>query len=369
MRRIVYLDYASLIPPRVDAIEAMRAAATNSWGNPRSMHVVGGRAEQAYELARQQVAEFLETPPQSVVFTTSGRSALALAVRCALRKIGPESLIVSSRQEHPALQVLLEKAEREGHRVDWLDLPEGVPSPSDTEKLGQAKLVALSACSHELGTSLVDALRALPASTIRVIDAVQLAPWVSLAELDDSRTYYAISGAKLAAPMGVGAARVPAPDVYEARDAGAPLEDESIPWIGAIALGAACAARREVRSAALVSARQRGDELINLLHRQFPGVHVNGQLAARLGPIVNVSIPGVVGKSLVAALALEGVCISHTAACHASRSDFAPVVRAAYPHTPERAVTATRWSLGEDVEADELAHAMNVLARITREST
>ena len=73
---------------------------------------------------------------------------------------------------------------------------------------------------------------------------------------------------------------VPSHVFYEARKAGAPLESERAPWLMAVGLGA------------------------------------------------------------VAALSLEGVCISHTAACQARRSEASPVVRAAYPEAPERAVGA-----------------------------
>lgn len=72
---------------------------------------------------------------------------------------------------------------------------------------------------------------------MRVIEAVQLAPWASLGPLNDERTFYVVSGAKLGAPMGIGAVRVPSHPFYEARKAGAPLESEGAPWLMAVGLG------------------------------------------------------------------------------------------------------------------------------------
>ena len=101
--------------------------------------------------------------------------------------------------------------------------------------------------------------RARP-DAVRVVDAVQLAPWASLAALNDERTLYVVSGAKLGAPMGIGAVRVPSQVFYEARKAGAPLESESAPWLMAVGLGAACAAREARRGEHLASARARAEE-------------------------------------------------------------------------------------------------------------
>ena len=364
MQRTIYFDYASLVPPVPEAIEAMRHAAETMWGQPGALHSIGGRALYALDTARRQVADYLGTTPQEVVFTSSGREALAVGFTEALARLPADATIASSRLEHPALQQLVEGAAASGYTVHWLTLPGGAPTEADRDAIRSASLVALSTCNHELGTSLLSALGEAAPTALRVIDAVQSAPWISLAVLNDERTFYALSGAKLGATMGIGALRVPSRIFYEARNAGRHLERESPPWLAAIGLGAACAAREGRRDELLATACARADELLAALRTIAPALLVNGALDTRLGPVLNLSFPGQYGKSLVAALSLYGICISHTAACQARRSEYSPVVRAAYASEPERAVGATRWSVSERVTSEDIACAVSALKKI-----
>ena len=79
-------------------------------------------------------------------------------------------------------------------------------------------MLASAATAHELTVgcgveSLLrdghDGLARLRAATtgLRVVDAVQAAPWVSLEELNDDRTFYVLSGPQLGAPLGIGVLR------------------------------------------------------------------------------------------------------------------------------------------------------------------
>ena len=112
---LAYFDYASLVPPVPEAIEAMRHAAETMWGQPGALHSIGGRALYALDTARRQVADYLGTTPQEVVFTSSGREALALGFTEALARLPAGATIASSRLEHPALQHLVEGAAASGY--------------------------------------------------------------------------------------------------------------------------------------------------------------------------------------------------------------------------------------------------------------
>ncbi|MCL2779857.1 MAG: aminotransferase class V-fold PLP-dependent enzyme, partial [Polyangiaceae bacterium] len=344
---ITYFDYASLAPPLATVLDQMREIALESWGPLGALHSIGWRAHYVLGTARQQVASYLGTMPFDVVFTSSGRAALELGFARALARMPEGGTIVSSRLEHPSVQRLVEGAERQGRTVRWLALPGGVATEADREALRNSTMVALSLCNHELGTSLGDALAEVPKDALRVLDAVQAAPWISLDGLCDERTFYAISGAKLGAPMAIGALRVPNKLFYEARESDHPLESESPPWLMAVGLGAACEARGAIRTEAYAQAKEKAKQLEQALREVEPKLVLNGEEDVRLGTIVNVSFPGVQAKSLIRILSMEGIAISHTAACQAVHAEVSPVVHAAYPKEPERAESATRWSVSE----------------------
>lgn len=365
LRPAIYLDYASLVPPAPEALEAMRVASATCWGHPSSLHRFGARAETVLEIARAQVAEYADIEnPQELIFTSSGRSALALAMRLALARLSPGAVIVSSRQEHVSLQTAVLDAEREGFQIVWLDMPAGVPNDSDRAALAKASLVALAAQNHEMGTSILDVLEQLPKSTLRVIDAVQLAPWLPLTSLADERTYYALSGTKLGVPPSVGVARVPSSEVYRALNAGQRLESASLPWLLAIGLGAACEARQSNRQSYLATARARADALIEMLRSHSPELSVNGDSSARVGTVASISFPACSGRSLAAALSLEGILVSHTAACQSRSVDLSPAVRAAYPADPDRAYSTVRFSVSELVTLDDISGAADRFCRL-----
>ncbi len=372
----VYLDHASITAPSPAALRAMHYAAKHSWGQPGSRHDVGWRAERALEEARQQICSYMAARwPTHVVFTSSGREALRLAMHYGLlraeRSRSAPLRVVASRQDHPAMQDAVALAATAGHHVEWLALPEGVANEADRAMVASADLVALSAVNHELGTSSMDLLEACDPGTIRVVDAVQWAPWKRLDSLTDERTFYAISGPKLGTPRGVAAAYIPW-ERADAREAGEGAEIDAArsrePWLMAVGLGAACAVRRHKRDKSLAWAQERASELIKGLQSIEPGLRVNGAPEARLGPIVNVSFADISGKTLAASLSLERVFISHTSACQAALVDLSPVVRHAYPDDPWRANNATRWSVSERTTESEILGALGVVARVPRRS-
>jgi cysteine desulfurase len=68
---------------------------------------------------------------------------------------------------------------------------------------------------------------------------------------------------------------------------------------------------------------------------------------------------GLRGDLLVVALDLEGVCVSHGAACASGMARPSHVL-SALGYCEERARTAVRFSLGEETTAEDVARALEV---------
>src|SRR5215469_9887442 len=120
----VYLDWNATTPPLPAVVEAMGAAARETWGNPSSVHAFGRAARARVEDAREAVARLARTDPRDVVLTSGGTEANNLALRSAFAKPG---VLVTSRLEHPSVARVAEALEAEGRaRVRWVRvLPAG----------------------------------------------------------------------------------------------------------------------------------------------------------------------------------------------------------------------------------------------------
>ena len=90
----VYLDYNASAPVRPQAAQAA-AEALAAGGNPSSVHAAGRAARARVEAARAEVARLIGAPASTVVFTSGGTEANALAIESAV-VAGARRLIVLS---------------------------------------------------------------------------------------------------------------------------------------------------------------------------------------------------------------------------------------------------------------------------------
>ena len=84
-----YLDNSATTPVCSEAVEAMKTAVTELWGNPSSLHQKGIEADEMLENARSNVARRLFCRDDEVYFTSGGTESnnLAAHVLCAERHL------------------------------------------------------------------------------------------------------------------------------------------------------------------------------------------------------------------------------------------------------------------------------------------
>ena len=206
----VYLDYNATAPLRPEAREAM-VRAWDVGGNPSSVHATGRAARAIVEQSRSEVAALIGGMVSTVVFTSGGTEANALAIESALAA-GAKRLIIGAI-EHESV---LETAKASGMAVEILPVTsEGIVDLAwlkarlDSWDLADGKpFVALMLANNETGI-LQPVLEA--SALVRAadgwlhVDAVQAAGKIDV----DSRVLgadtLAVSAHKLGGPQGVGA--------------------------------------------------------------------------------------------------------------------------------------------------------------------
>ncbi len=358
----VYLDHhaTTALLPSVRA--AMAAALDHGAGNPSSVHTAGRRARTLLEDARAELARAVGAAPRELVFTSGGTEAVHLAVGGVGEAVRPLRVLCDPGA-HPCLRAACESLARTvGATLSWLPAHPG--GAVDTVALGnvpgEGTLVALSLVQHETGA--VADLRAVREAIVRrgavlVLDGVQALGKLPLDVGTTGAAAVALSAHKIGGPTGVGALWLRAGERVVQRQGGGGQErglragTENL--LGALGFGAAARALGARREAMLAVAARR--DAIERCLRALGAVVVNGAEGVRVATACNVSLEGVAGEELVAALDLEGYCVSSGAACSSGRAEPSESLLRLYPAEPWRARSALRVTLGPETTDAELA--------------
>jgi cysteine desulfurase len=198
-----------------------------------------------------------------------------------------------------------------------------------------------------------------------LIDATQATGRLPIDVESLDADFIAIASHKIGGPAGAGAlwvrrGRALEPQVRggaqeRGRRAGTP---DVLSMVG---FGSACAALADRLAAQprCLLLRQRTERgLVEL------GFELNGSEGERTASAVSASLPGARGEELVAALDLEGVCVSSGAACSSGLSAPSPVLLAMHPEQPSRASSALRFSFGPETRESDIDFALDALRRV-----
>jgi cysteine desulfurase len=328
----VYLDFNATAPVRPEAAAAV-AQALAAGGNPSSVHAVGRAARATVEAARSAVADLIAAPASTVVFTSGGTEANALAIESAVAA-GSKRLIVSAI-EHDSV---LESARASGAAVEML--PVDANGIADiawlSERLSRwdpadgRPFVALMLANNETG--VIQPVQAASEIVRGVdgwlhVDAIQAAGKIAIDSRGIGADTLTVSAHKLGGPQGVGALTFGPRAVLSRRLHGGGQErgrragTENVPGIAGFGAAARRANARELAPQAAWR-----DALGVRLKSQ--GCTVMGQGSERLPNTLCFATPGYASELQVMALDLAGVLVSAGSACSSGKVKASHVLTA-----------------------------------------
>jgi cysteine desulfurase len=365
---VIYLDYHAAAPMPESVRRAMREAMQACWANASSSHQAGRASKALLEDARSAVARSLGASPADVVLTAGGTEACNLGLRGLAEG---RRRVVTTEVEHPAVSESVDSLRREGREVLALPVPGG--QPFDAGKLAELvdaqTLVALQWVNHETGALFPIAEYAAVCQELGArlfVDATQALGKLPIDVESLGLDAMAVAAQKIGGPAGAGACWVRrgldlAPVAYGGtQERGRrPGTLDSLSMTG---FAAACAGLEAKLAAQSRIGRQR-DALENRLSA-LGGAPNQG--APRVATVSNLSFRGWEGAVLVAALDLEGVCVSTGAACSSGLQEPSAVLRAMYPHEQWRARSAVRVSLGFETTDEEIHEAFQAFERVLK---
>ena len=213
-RRLAYLDSAATAQKPLEVIEALRRYYLEDNANThRGVHFLSDRATDLYEAARERVRRFVNaTRADEIVFvrgTTEGINLVAATFGRAFLRAGDE-IVVSAMEHHSNLvpwQMVCELAGAQ-LRVVPIDDDGEFDFGAYEQLIGpRTRLVAVTHVSNALGTVTPVArivARAHAAGVPVLVDGAQAIAHAAVDVRALDCDFYAFSGHKLYAPMGIG---------------------------------------------------------------------------------------------------------------------------------------------------------------------
>jgi cysteine desulfurase/selenocysteine lyase len=218
-KKLVYLDSGATSQKPLSVIEAesdfykFHNAAVH-----RGAHQLAEEATDAYEGARQKVAQFIGASEEQMVFTKGATESLNL-VAYAMGNSAPgtrfaltpkDTIVVTEMEHHANLIPWQQLAARTGAQLSWFEVtPDGRLDLSNINSVitENTKVVALTHQSNVLGT--INPLKAIVArarevGAVVVLDACQSAPHMPIDVTELDVDFLVFSGHKALGPTGVG---------------------------------------------------------------------------------------------------------------------------------------------------------------------
>jgi cysteine desulfurase len=368
----IYLDYNATTPVDPAVLDAALPYLAKHFGNPSSSHHYAAAPRAAVVRARAQVADLLGAEPAEIVFTGGGSEADTLAVRgAALAAPISRRQVITLPTEHPAVLQACRTLQAEGFTVTHLPVDEfGRVDPADLQAAITSGTALMSVAYGNAETGTLQPIRELAAiarthGAVFHTDAAQAVGKVDLDVTELGVDLLTVVGHKMYAPKGVGAlfirAGVPVQPIIHGggQEHGLRAGTENVAFIAALGQAAALA------RAELPGSMRRLAKLRDLLHCELEGllpgrVHLNGHPTQRLPGTLNVSIDGIRGRALLAAL--PEIAASTGSACHEG-VDTPSEVLLAMGLPAERAGAALRLSLGRWTTGDEAHRAAHLISQ------
>lgn len=369
----IYMDYAATTPvdPRVAEKMMQFLTMDGTFGNPASRsHRFGWQAEEAVDIARNQVADLIGADAREIVFTSGATEADNLAIKGAAHFYQSKGKhIITSKTEHKAVLDTCRQLEREGFEVTYLSPePDGI---IDLNKINDAIrsdtiLISIMHANNEIGViqdiaKIGEMCRAK--GIIFHVDATQSVGKLPIDLTKLKVDLMSFSGHKIYGPKGIGGLyvrRKPRIRIEAQMHGGGHergMRSGTLPVHQIVGMGEAYRIAKEEMVSEMARLNELKLRLWNGL-KDIEEVYLNGSLEHGLPNLLNVSFAYVEGESLM--MALKDLAVSSGSACTSASLEPSYVLRA-LGLNDELAHSSIRFSLGRFSTAEEVDYVIELL--------
>tara|TARA_B110000003_G_scaffold265433_1_gene291276 strand:- start:2929 stop:4095 length:1167 start_codon:yes stop_codon:yes gene_type:complete len=365
----IYLDAAASTPinSRVSEIMIECLNSDEFIGNPSSANSLGQKAMQAVDVARQQLADLVGTDASNLIWTSGATESNNLAIIGAARFRSDNGRhLITMKTEHKAVSAPFDYLEKEGFKVTRL-LPDetGLLNINDLRAAitSETQLVSIMHLNNETGVvqniiEIGELCREF--DVLFHTDAAQSVGKLPL-NLDQLPVdFLSVSAHKMYGPQGIGA-------LFVRKAAGCgiiPLfyGGEQEKWMRPGTLPVHQIVGFGLAAEIAISSMKNDIKLMHKLYQRMwsgiqnnIGIIINGSTESYYPGILNVSLPGIDGDSLM--LMLEPICVARGSACNSKFHEASHVLKS-LGLSDHLAQSAIRFSFNRNTQINEIDFAI-----------
>ena len=373
---LVYLDNNATTKVDERVLEAMLPYFSQEYGNPSSMYDFAKAAAHAMQNARGLMKDFFNAENEKdIIFTGGGSESANLAIRGVLNMNKNKRHIITSKVEHPCVLNLYNQLEKEGYKVDYINVNSN--GDLDLEELNEkvdydTALVSIMFANNETGVifpieKVVEIVKSKNKETKIFVDAVQAAGKIDINVQELGVDLLGVSGHKFHAPKGVGALYVNPKTLITPliigghQERGKRAGTENVPYI--VGMGLAASLAKDGLKYEATEVKRLRDKLETNILKNIYNARLNTGVVNRVPNTTNIGFEYIEGELILLHMSDVGICASSGSACTSGSLEPSHVLRAM--NVPFTAVHGSiRFSLSKYTTEKEIDYVIEKLPPI-----
>ncbi|WP_318507998.1 cysteine desulfurase family protein [Bacillus sp. T3] len=368
---MIYFDNSATTKPYQDVIDSFVRVASDYFGNPSSLHQLGGMAEKLLSQARNQIAKLLNVKENEILFTSGGTESNNLAIKgTAMMYRGRGKHIITTEVEHASVRETMEQLKQLGFQVTYIkpDHDGRISVKAIEEAIRQDTiLVSVIHVQNEIGTiqpinEIGSLLKDYPKILFHV-DHVQGVAKVPLDIQECGIDLCSISGHKFHGLKGTGALYLREGLHISPLFSGGNQESKHRSGTENVAGMVAMAKALRLTIENNKNKRLSLEKMMKYLRSELsdiPEISVHTPEVGAAPHIINFSIIGYKAEVFVHSLAEKGVFVSTTSACSSRQAEVSKTLLAMGIPADE-AKSAIRISLSYENTMQEAVEAVTAI--------
>ncbi len=353
----IYLDNQSTTSLDPSVLNAMMPYLTSKFGNAASRsHAFGWEAEEAVDIAREQVATLIGATPQEIIFTSGATESINLALKGSAQIESAKKHIITFKTEHKAVLDICEFLENSGFEITYL--PVNSDGLIDLKKLKLAIredtfLISVLHANNEIGVIQPITEIGEICNTHNLIFHVDAAQSVGKIPIDVEKMnihLLSISAHKIYGPKGCGALyirrknpRIELTPIIHGGGHEKGFRSGTLAVHNIVGLGKSCEISQQQMAEESTRIKLLRDKLLDKLKSEIPNLIINGTMDYRLPGNLNVCFPSTKSDSVM--MSMRDIALSSGSACTSASIQPSHVLKA-LGLTKEESHASIRFGIG-----------------------